>query len=170
MKKPLIIIVFLLFTLSSCDRLRNVSVTDKFTVAEDTTITLQQGECYGSCPVYKLTVKADGSVLFDGGKNTSGKGTGKIDQNEVRRLVEQANAINFLGLSDNYDAKGCPSYATDHSTIVISISSGGRSKTINHYLGCSAQEDGMKPYPPGLSEFEQKVIETSGAKKWFNYK
>lgn len=170
MRTSLISIIFLLVTFSSCDRVGSRSGAGKFAMSDDTMITLEQGECYGSCPVYKLTVKADGSVLFDGGKNTSGKGEGKIDPNDVKRLLDQANAIDFLGLGDNYDAKTCPSYMTDSSTIVIGVTSGGRSKTINHYLGCAAKDDGMKPYPPGLSEFEQKVIETSGAKKWFTFK
>src|SRR6059058_5801427 len=38
-------------------------------IPKDTLITLERTACFGTCPVYKLTISADGKVAFEG-KNT----------------------------------------------------------------------------------------------------
>lgn len=173
MKLAFTCLVFSLLAISSCTK-RGIDQilgnNERFEMAADLAITLDQSACYGTCPVFKVMVKADGTVLFEGGKYTSGKNEGKIDPVAVRRLLDEANAINFLGLNDKYDTQTCPNYATDHSTIVISVSSGGHSKTISHYLGCVAKSDVREGYPPGLSEFEGNVITVTDISKWFSPK
>jgi hypothetical protein len=140
---------------------------DKFEIVGDVVITMDKGACYGKCPVFKLTLKGDGSVSFDGGEYTSGKHEGKVDPAAVEVLINDANAVNFLGLDDVYSQDTCPNSATDSSTVVSTIRAGGRSKTISHYRGCTSKPNGTEGFPPGLTEFEEKIINTSGIRKWF---
>ncbi|HEY0049711.1 MAG TPA: DUF6438 domain-containing protein, partial [Pyrinomonadaceae bacterium] len=61
-------------------------------IPEDLTITLERTGCYATvnvCPTYKLTVKADGAVVFEGKVVTDVKGEieDKISVEKVKRLV-----------------------------------------------------------------------------------
>lgn len=171
MKLTLICLTVFVFSFASCNSaaINTLVPTDKFEMADDLIIKLEMGPCYGTCPVYTLTINADGSVLFDGEKHTVGKKEAKIAPEEVKKLLEEANAIDMLGLEDTYDTKTCPNYATDQSTAVVSVSSGGRSKSIVHYLGCAGENGGLGGYPPGLNEFEKRIIEVAGISKWYNF-
>lgn len=134
---------------------------------DDLAITLKRTACYGTCPVYELTIDAEGNVFFNGLKHTTtlGNATGKISGNEIDRLVTEFNTTGFLDLDDNYDQDTCPEYATDMSTVIVSLRQNGQTKTVSHYLGCSTKGD-HKPYPPGLRELESTIDQTARSSQW----
>lgn len=134
---------------------------------DDLVITLKRSACYGTCPVYELTIDADGNVTFDGQKHTKtiGKATGKIAVGEIDRLISEFNTAGFLDLDDNYDQKTCPNFATDMSTVAVSLRQNGQTKTVIHNLGCSTKGD-PKPYPPGLRELEDKIEQAARSSQW----
>ena len=134
---------------------------------DDLAITLKRTACYGTCPVYELTIDAEGNVAFEGIKHTKtlGNATGKIGGNEIDRLISEFNSAGFLDLDDNYDQKTCPDFATDMSTVVVSLKQNGQTKTVNHNLGCSTKGD-HKPYPPGLRELENTIDQAARTSQW----
>ena len=134
---------------------------------DDLVITLKRTACFGTCPVYELTIDAKGNVAFDGQKHTKtlGNAAGKIAAGDIDRLIAEFNTAGFLDLDDNYDQKTCPEYATDMSTVIVSLRQNGQTKTVNHYLGCSTKGD-HKPYPPGLRELEDKIDQAARTSQW----
>jgi hypothetical protein len=64
------------------------------TTTADTFVRMERVECLGSCPVYRLTLYADGAVEFHGVKEVPvGTQWGKIEPAQVERVmarVEQA--------------------------------------------------------------------------------
>lgn len=97
-----------------------------------TSITLERGACFGTCPDYRVTVHEDGLVEFDTGedhfKGTAaqahleynghnvlmpGRHTARVDPNTVADLLGRFRAAHFFGLKNEYAYP-----ATDASTQV----------------------------------------------------
>ncbi|MFL6282250.1 MAG: DUF6438 domain-containing protein [Pyrinomonadaceae bacterium] len=135
-------------------------------VPRDTVITLERTECFGTCPVYKVSVSADGTVTFDGKKNVEKKGvaTGKINEAEVGRLVAGFEAVNYFSLRDAYTPRSgnCPEVATDLPSANTSITTGGKSKAVQHYHGCRGSKEELE----GLTELENKIDEAADTRQW----
>src|SRR5262245_24019759 len=75
--------------------------TGQKTSGETTTgdaITLQRTACFGTCPMYKLTITSDGTVIFVGERFTKTTGTakGQITPNAFRQLVAEFERINYF--------------------------------------------------------------------------
>src|SRR2546426_8256761 len=109
-------------------------------VPQDTLITLERTGCYGMCPIYKVSISADGTVLFDGKRFVKRVGSARaaISQDQIRELIVAFEKINYLELRDQYvkPDDGCKQWLTDHPSAITSITSNGRSKSVNHYYGC----------------------------------
>jgi hypothetical protein len=154
-----IFIVFLLTT-SSC--------TQKITHFD--LITLERTACFGPCPIYKLSIWADGRVQYEGNNNVKIKGVEKthISSEEIAKITEAFNSINFFALRDQYQSveDGCKTVATDSPSVIIGIKIGDQQKTVNHYHGCLADVDPYRIYPNNLVEFENKIDEIVGTPRW----
>ena len=128
-------------------------------------ITLERGACFGTCPVYQLTIKSDGTVAFDGKRftKTTGNATGKISQNDFRALVSEFEKINYFSLPDAYTpgTKECPRMITDMPSADTSIRLKGRMKSVAHYYGC-----GTEGALAQLTALEKKIDEVVGIEKW----
>jgi len=138
------------------------------------TITLERGACFGSCPDYRVTVRGDGFVEFDTGddhfKGTAaqvhleynghnvllpGYHTAQVDPATVARLFERFRSAHFFGLKKEY-VYG----ATDNSTQVLTVRVGKSSKTVTDYIGTEA---GM---PQEVRDLEEAVDEVAGTARW----
>lgn len=65
-------------------------------IPADTVITLERTGCFGSCPIYKLTIVADGSVAFEGRDYVrSRKMAGRITREQLRELISAFEEIDF---------------------------------------------------------------------------
>lgn len=128
-------------------------------------ITLERGPCFGSCPMYKLTIKSDGSVTFEGQSftKTTGIANGKISPSDFRRLVNEFEKINYFSLPDRYEpgTPECPRNVTDMPSADTSIRLKGRSKSVAHYYGC-----GTEGALAMLTALETKIDEVAGTQKW----
>jgi len=133
--------------------------------ASDDQITLERTACFGSCPMYTLTIKSDGSVTFDGKRftKTTGIATGKISQSDFRALVAEFVNIYYFSLPDAYTpgTKECPQRITDMPSANTSIRLNGRAKTVAHYYGCGTEGPLAR-----LTALENKIDEVAGTQKW----
>ena len=123
----------------------------------DLVITLERTACFGTCPVYELTITGDGTVVYQGTDfvEVKGKQTASLDQAQVQELVSAFEQAHFYALQDtytNYDV-------TDNPSAIISITYKGESKTVNHYYG-------DKSAPQELYDLEAKIDEIVNSKKW----
>lgn len=131
----------------------------------DDVITLERTACFGTCPIYKVTITSDGTVTFLGTRFTKTIGTakGKINANEFRQLVAEFEKIDYFSLPDSY-APGtpvCPQRITDMPSANTSIRLKGRTKHVSHYYGC-----GDSGALPKLTTLEKKIDEVAGTPQW----
>jgi len=131
----------------------------------DDSITLERTACFGTCPMYKVTVTSDGTVTFNGQRftKTTGVAKGKISREEFRQLVAEFEKIKYFSLPDSYTpgTPVCPQRITDMPSANTSISLKGKAKGVMHYYGC-----GDKGALAQLTALETKIDEVLGTQKW----
>jgi hypothetical protein len=88
------------------------------------------GGCLGSCPIYTLVVKSDGSFRYQGQANVDRKGqfTGKIRLWRWTRVVQYIRDMDYFALDERYQAS-----ATDQDDVLTTVAKGSRRKTISNY-------------------------------------
>lgn len=128
-------------------------------------ITLERTVCFGSCPIYSVTIASDGRVTFEGRQYTKIKGIvrGKISRKKFRQLVAQFQQTEYFSLPDRFvpGTKVCPQMVTDMPSAITSIHLQGKSKTVSHYHGC-----GNSGVLAQLSALETRIDEIAGTQKW----
>lgn len=126
----------------------------------DLVITLERTACFGTCPIYSLTVYGDGRVEYDGEMFVAveGRQSATISPEQVQALVTTLEEADYFNLSDDYSAP-----ATDLPSTITSVTLGGKTKTINHYGYCEADFDIA---PKVLCDFEQKIDEVTNSAQW----
>ena len=131
----------------------------------DDSITLERTACFGTCPMYKVTVTSDGTVTFNGERftKTTGVANGKISRESFRQLVSEFEKINYFSLPDRYTpgTPVCPQRITDMPSANTSIRLKGKAKGVMHYYGC-----GDKGALAQLTALEKKIDEVLGTQKW----
>jgi len=122
-------------------------------VPEDVVITLERTICFGECPVYTVSIDANGNVAYEGKQfvRVEGRQTDRIPISQVAALLETADRIGFFKLRDHYRAN-----VTDLPTKFVTITRNGRTKRIEDYLGA----------PSGLQELEKQIDEVARTKRW----
>lgn len=144
-------------------------------IPQNMMIKLARNYCSGTCPVYEVTVYADGKVVFEGKQNvkTQGKAEDQIGQEQVKQLIAEVEKAAYFSLNDKYknDRDGCTTSLTDKPSVNISIRFGGKEKTIDHYYYC--REEGKeinfgKVYPQPLYQLESKIDEIVNTKQWIS--
>lgn len=128
-------------------------------------ITLERTQCFGTCPMYKLTIFSDGRVSYEGIKfvKTVGKAGGRISRAKLRDLVTEFTNISYFKLPDSFEPgqKTCPQEWTDMPSAITSLAWNGKSKTIKHYYGCR----GLSTLDR-LTELEKKIDDAVNVKQW----
>ena len=128
-------------------------------------ITLERTPCFGTCPMYKLEIFADGKVVYEGTDFVKRKGRveSRITKAQVQQLVREFNRINYFKLENEYVSEGpnCPQWWTDSPSVVTSINWKGRQKTIHHYHGCYGTE-----VLEQLTALENKIDQVANTKRW----
>ena len=130
----------------------------------DTQIILERQECDLTCPIYKLTISADGKVVYEGRRFVKKTGIvrSSISQEKLAELISEIERINYFSLKDKYSPGGeCPQVVTDYPTAITSVRINGKSKTIEHYYGCTGS-DVMQE----LTSLESKIDELVDTRQW----
>jgi hypothetical protein len=132
-------------------------------IPDDFRISLERGPCFGACPIYSLSVSADGSVVYEGTQfvEVEGRQTASLTQAQVRTIVDAVLAIDFFDLDDRYEAQ-----ATDLPSMTIEVTMQGEAKNVYHYgLACGSDFD---PAPTGLCELEALLEEIPASNGWIS--
>lgn len=79
--------------------------TDVNRKAEEDYIKIKRTGCFGSCPIYELTVYADGTANYTGKRfvEVTGKKTHQFNPERIKKLLRHAERINFNSLQAVYD-------------------------------------------------------------------
>ena len=117
------------------------------------TITLQRTPCFGFCPSYKVSLREDGTVTYEGEQHVkvAGTQTWKIDPAAVRALAKEMIDAGYFELQDEYRAM-----VTDHPTVYTSLAAGGRTKKVMNYVAG----------PQKLKDLEARIDQVAGTQKY----
>jgi uncharacterized protein DUF6438 len=120
---------------------------------EPVRITLSRTACFGTCPVYTVSLSEDGRVAYEGLQHVrvSGKQTWTIDPAKVRALADDMEKAGFFEMRDEYTAR-----VTDLPTVITTLTRGSRTKAVKDYFGA----------PPSLKELEQRIDDVSGVLRY----
>jgi hypothetical protein len=125
--------------------------------------TIERTPCFGTCPVYQVSIFGDGTVRFVGKQDVKQQGTAtaSVSREAVDSLVTELRSGGYFELADEYvmDAPACGPYATDSPTVTTSLRADGRTKRIRHDYGCSGA-------PAELRRLEQRIDEVAGTSRW----
>jgi acetamidase/formamidase len=131
----------------------------------DDSVTLERTACFGTCPIYKVTIASDGTVNFEGRRfvKTVGAARGQITPQAFRKLIEEFRTINYFSLPDRYTpgTPDCPRMVTDMPSANTSLRLDGKTKSVAHYHGC-----GDSGALAALTALEHKLDEVAGTEKW----
>jgi hypothetical protein len=130
--------------------------------SHETRVTLERTSCFGMCPVYRLEIRGDGTVTFEGKMFVRVTGTQQaaIEPRAVQMLAREFTKIDYFALDDKYatikNPDGTESFVTDLPTITTSITLGSKYKRVVDYVGA----------PRKLRELEHRIDEVAGSKRW----
>src|SRR3982751_1541119 len=91
-------------------------------------ITLERTACFGTCPVYTVTIYTDGTVIYNGTQfvDVKGEQTSTIDPATVEQLVAGFEAAGYFDWNDSYTDM----HITDQPYITTSVTRDGVTKQI----------------------------------------
>jgi hypothetical protein len=120
-------------------------------------VTFERTACYGRCPIYRVTVLRDGTVLWEGERfvKTTGKATAKVPPSAMSELAKAFARADFFALHDKYESYD----VTDNPSAIVSFDDGKRKKTIRHYHGDSSS-------PKELYQLEDEIDRIVGTARW----
>ena len=103
-------------------------------------ITYETGACFGACPVYTVTVRSDGSGLFEGRRFTAvtGRRTFRVTPGQYRAFVAQLAPLRpRRGVARYWGPPLCSGMATDQASADVKwdMHDGG-GRELSFYYGC----------------------------------
>jgi hypothetical protein len=109
--------------------------------------TLERTGCYGECPVYRLTVSSDGSVVYVGTRwvKVLGRREYALSEAQLSLLESAFERANFMLMRDYDHVEN-----TDDDWAHVSFQHDGRTKRVRHYHGDNAA-------PPALNGLEDEL-------------
>ena len=126
-------------------------------------ISLERTPCFGTCPVYTISVTALGRVTFEGRAHVLRPGVARaeIPRQRVDSLLLELERAGYFGFAGRYTASepACGRYVTDLPSAIISVTRIGRTKRIEHDHGCGSA-------PGALAVLEKRIDEVLGSKWW----
>jgi hypothetical protein len=130
-------------------------------------ISLERTPCFGTCPVYTISVSPSGQVTFQGRAHVRllGTATGRITPRRVDSLLIELEKAGYFRFASRYAAseQACGRYVTDLPAAVTTVSLRGRTKRIEHDHGCGSA-------PGALAVLEQRIDEVLGSSEWIGSK
>ena len=126
-------------------------------------ISLERRPCFGTCPVYTVTLERSGAVIFQGHRFVADTGTftASIPAARADSLFRELEAAGWFAFADRYGMgePGCEHFATDLPSVVTEVRMDGRAKRVEHDHGCTDA-------PPALAELERRIDEVAGVRRW----
>ena len=103
------------------------------TPAGGTMITLERTACFGTCPIYTVSIDENGRILYNGLDfvTATGEQTAEIDPQQVQELVDFMVNGGYFDLEDAYTNR----LITDMPSAITSLTVNGKAKRIEHYFG-----------------------------------
>lgn len=127
-------------------------------------ITLERTECRGECPVYTVTLRADGLVKWNGVEHVAhtGEETKNVAPVLAKAVLEYAASSCFYGMKAEYEY-----VVTDSSHAITSMVASGKKKSVRRHVVPNrilARQSACAP-PEALESLESKIDEVAGTRE-----
>lgn len=132
-----------------------LSATQANSSADEFSIWLERTGCLGSCPEYKVTIRGNGSVRYEGQWYVRIKGTreSSIPIESVQRLIRKVRDEDFFSWEEK------KMVCLDFPEVNITVTLNGQTK---HVLeGCNT--------PGKILRLADEIDKISGAKRWVGH-
>lgn len=123
--KRLLVTSILILTCALVGASQTVSSQDKDQITE---VTLERTACFGPCPMYKVTLRRNGTISYNGKEFVQLKGAYEGKFYGFERLAELISSQGYFNWKDNYAIP-----ATDLPSANTSVVRNGKRKTIRNY-------------------------------------
>ena len=119
-------------------------------------VTLNRGQCFGSCPAYEVSIRGSGQIEFRGSAFVCRRHVTATlaDLATLARLVQGLEVMRFDSMP-NYENRD----ATDQETVTITLVRAGRTHSVRHYYGDTKA-------PGVLTLIEQRIDKLAGTAAW----
>jgi len=126
-------------------------------VVRDIEITLERGMCFGTCPVYSVSLFGNGTIAWMGEMyvEAAGNRTDSLDPALVSDLYDRLIEGGFLDLNDSYAYLNI----TDMPTAILTVRNGTDVKRVYHYHGDFTS-------PENLTHMENAVDLVANTSRW----
>ena len=165
-----------LAVLTACDRSagNHAGASARATAADS--VVLERMACYGTCPIYRLSVAKSGRVAFLS-REPGDQGRTVVDSiapTTAARLLADAAKAGIYSLPDavSTDRRLCATAATDFPSYAVTVYDASGAKGVVDYAGCF-QHMGAKPgdwsVAPGLAPlraYENAIDSITGSVRW----
>lgn len=126
-------------------------------------IRLTRTPCFGKCPVYSVTVHADGRVEYNGQRwvASAGEHSGQADPHELAKLqaLLQTNPLPLLAdYRPGQPGCGTP-VTTDMPGASITLQQAGKTRILHYYRGCPNA-------PNWLAELATQIDKAAVSGRW----
>jgi hypothetical protein len=133
---------------------------------EDARISLSRTACLGDCPVYEVVLRANGDVVWLGGRDVA------VEAPAVRTIPREAFAAlwrivasaPFEDLPADAPRLGdefCPSHATCMPSAIVVVEGAGLRRRVEDYHGCTGHE-----LLEAFRVLEDRIDEVAGTDRW----
>jgi hypothetical protein len=136
-------------------------------------IRLERTACFGSCPIYQVTISGDGAVVYEGTRfvQTLGTERASVDSEEVVSLLDEFLQVRFFDALERYAgserARRTPAgivvesmTITDLPSQILTLRLGERVKRVELY----------DHYPAELGRLPDLVDRVAGTERWVGRK
>jgi hypothetical protein len=122
---------------------------------------LERTACYGTCPIYTVTVHTDGTVEYQGKRfvKVMGPQVAKLSPDQVKALREAFAQAKYFELKGTFDCL----QMTDLPWAITRYREAGKERSIRHYFGCRGA-------PEALKTLERRIDEIVGTERWVGTK
>lgn len=126
-------------------------------------ISMRRGACFGRCPQYTVTVRADGSVDFTGERFTGveGEHSHRANMDQLALLRQKTQAVFATTQDVMPGTAACGNHATDMPQITLTLEDANGTRQLRHYTGCTSA-------PAALRELEKLIDSTANVGEWIS--
>lgn len=126
---------------------------------DDLNLTLKRTACFGTCPVYTLSVFGGGSARFEGLAFTDVEGIAesRLSDDQMSAIASEIVSSDFFEYEQDDQ---CIVFATDHPSVSLNIRWHGQERHAEMNLGCE------KRLPDPIPKLSQRIDEIVDTMQW----
>jgi Domain of unknown function (DUF6438) len=123
-------------------------------------VVLSRSSCFGSCPVYTITIHGDGAIEYVGSRfvKVGGKQIAAANSEAFATILQRLDQVHFFSLEDRAFAR-----SFDSPGVSVAVRINGTSKSVASDAGCVGAESGAQAEFVQATNDIDKIV---GSERW----